>query len=197
MRHLLLLGIILFLSGCNPPGDEGRLEALEARVAALESPPSVTAEKPKVSFSDLDPWVWERLWDSPLDDPAYLKIGGTGYSVAWTTHGPIALFFKDIRQLSSGARVTISAVNMSSVDWTDVALSIEYSNWVLREDGTFDGVSKVEEQETKTTSIKVAKAIPPQKEELLTLDLTDMKFDQVKGLKITVSVGGIQFIKAS
>ncbi len=174
---------------CAPAKDvdemQARLDAMESRIVALEADASKRA---KIGFDDLDLALSLAIKHDPLDQSARLQVGGTGYAVAWTMHGPATASFKDIRPLGSGARATVEIVNMTAVNWTDVTLMVRYDNWNY-EDLNTNGFKA----EQKETTIKMTSMLKSGSSTVVDIDLPDMKHDSIKNIYVSILPGGISY----
>jgi len=182
--------VVLLLTACARQNDVDKMgnrqDALEARIVALETAKPVDSGK-LISEKDLD-WVLQmKINSKEVDGSASIGVGDTGYRVAVTEHGGVAVAFREIKAVGSGSAVTLSFVNLSGVAWTGVEFSGGYSNF-----SAGDALTKVASAEF---SHKVSGTWSPAVEALETINFPKMGEKDLKTIWFTISPSGIKYRK--
>lgn len=148
MHRAFLSVLVLALAGCAPRGE---LESVKRRLDKLETPKS----------------------DS-LDRLAILAIPSQGYSMAHTSHGPIAVVFKNIESLGAGSKITLQFVNMASVELDDVVVTLHYAG---------------RENEAGKATHNLVEPLPPAVGTIATFTIADQKPEDVSLLLVALAPG--------
>ena len=187
-----LLAAFLLLAGCaqqtEVDANKSRLDALEARMVSLEAADANEADKKLIEESDLNAYLRFKLNKDPFDGRINVDIGSEGYQMVQTRHGPVAVSFKGIAALGGGSKLTLSFVNLSSVDWTDVKLSGKYWNFSLGSNNGDDIKLKTEDFEKSITN-----KLETGKQALVSINLPKMSEKELKSIDFSIEIGGIAY----
>lgn len=125
-------------------------------------------------------------------DQATFQPSEMGYAVVACRTGYFAISCENIKSYATGSEITLQVVNMLSVNATDVVMNISYAAAMI-DIGNQEETSKYfktrKERREKIGNCAASKA------KLVKVRIPEYKPDELKCMEISMSVGGIEFIK--
>lgn len=125
-------------------------------------------------------------------DQAIFQPSEMGYSVITCKTGYFAISCENIKPYATGSEITLQVVNMLSINATNVVMNISYAAAMFdinNQDETTKYFKTRKERQEKIGDCTSARA------KLVKVRIPEYKPDELKCVEISMSVGGIEFIK--